>query len=105
MKRLNAVLRNPMAAYLISSYVFFPLFLLRYLDFQDRTVFRDTGFSELPVLILLSPYEVDNLGVAFLKAPMDGSVLHTVLYWLSFGILFSACWVAVSVLARKHRSC
>lgn len=73
MKRLNYILRNPLAAYLISSYLLFPLFLLRYLDFQQRTIFGDMGFTipELLGMILLSPYYVLYFGICCVRTPQQ----------------------------------
>jgi len=104
MKRLDHILRNPLAAYLISSYLLFPLFLLRYLNFQQRTIFGDMGFTvpELLGMILLSPYYVLYFGVRFVRAPLDGQYLHSVIYWSVLALLFSLSWFALSRLWKRH---
>ena len=104
MKRLDHILRSPLAAYLITSYLLFPLFLLRYLDFQQRTIFGDIGFTipELLGMILLSPYYVLYFAVCFVRAPLDGQYLHSVVYWFILVVLFSASWLAISKLSKRH---
>ena len=104
MKRLNHILRNPLAAFLVTSYVVFPVFLLRYVDFQQRTLFGDIGFTipELLGMILLSPWYVLYFAASFVGAPLDGQFLHSVVYWSILAATFSTCWLTISKLSKRH---
>jgi len=105
MKATRAILERVALVYIVSSYLFFPAFLLRYLDFKQWTIWGDEGFTlpELFVYILLSPYYCAVFGVQFLSgAHVDGVPSHTVVYWVAYALLFAFCWLVVSRLSKRH---
>jgi hypothetical protein len=104
MKRVDHLIWYPLAAYTTTSYLLFPLFLLRYVDFPHRTLFGDMGFTipELLGMILLSPCYVAYFGFYCLWAPLDGKGLHSVAYLSILVAVFFACWLAISRLTKRH---
>ena len=105
MKITKAIFGKVAVVYLISSYLFFPAFLLRYVDFRQGVIFGDIGFSvrDLFIYFLLSPYYVASFGIQFLAgAHLDGVPSHTAVYWITFAILFALCWLVHSRVLRKH---
>ncbi len=104
MKTTKSILRRAAVVYFVTSYLFFPGFLLRYVDFQQRTIFDDIGFSlgDLFLYFLLSPYYVAMFGTRFLAGEqIDGVPFHTVVYWAAFATLFALCWFVLSRVLRR----
>ena len=84
MKKIKKIAAKLFAAYVISSYIFFPLFILRYVDFKERTIFGDMGLQLGDIFwVIGSPFWAIKLGYDFLfYAPLEESYIKSTLYWI-----------------------
>ena len=82
------------AAYIMSSYLFFPVFLALHTDFRHGIIFGDIGITPVRFvgLVASSPYLVGRVGTEF----------PSVLYWCSFLFVFVLSWFVLSRLSARR---
>ena len=94
-------------AYIIASYVFFPLFIIRYVNFEEMTIWGDVGLRYEDIMyIIASPFLALKFGFDFIfYAPLEQSYLKTVFYWSALIIVTTiSCLIVRKIIKDPNNS-